>query len=115
MAKWIGIGLGVVLAVALGTGLWLWRTVGALEAEPITADVHMITGLGGNVGETADHRHQGAIGPRWGDATAQRDISMPQLESKIRSTLRDPLHDELCLHLGRSFDGVRDNVSCLDI
>ena len=41
------LGLLLVLA-ALGT--WAWFTVGSLERVPITNDVHMYRGFGGNVG-----------------------------------------------------------------
>lgn len=40
----------LVLALAAIGGIWIWRQVASLEAERVTDDVHVLFGLGGNVG-----------------------------------------------------------------
>lgn len=47
----------LVLALVCGVGaIWVYERVRGLEVEPVTSDVHMISGLGSNVGvlRTAD-------------------------------------------------------------
>ncbi len=50
MARWLGwITAGLVVVLGVGA-IYLYLLVTSLESEPVSGDVHLIQGLGGNVG-----------------------------------------------------------------
>ncbi len=48
--------LGILVAIAAAGGIWLYQAVSGLGSERVSEDVHMLTGLGGNVGVLATER-----------------------------------------------------------
>ena len=56
MRRILGRLLLVALALVALAAIWVWRQVGALETERVTDDVHVLFGLGGNVGVLTTER-----------------------------------------------------------
>jgi len=56
MRRILGRLLLLVLALAAIGGIWIWRQVATIETERVTDDVHVLFGLGGNVGVLTTER-----------------------------------------------------------